>query len=409
MTMTWKAGRQLEAVTLNYAETETSAALQYYYNSDGFVSRIDMYENGVYSSSEQFIWNGEQLVARCSLNSSGAQTVARLLYDTDGEAYGYIINEATVYLYRKNLLGDITGLIDGETGDIVAECAYDAYGNLTIINATGLQKLAYLLRMYSSPLLYRGYVCTTVGDQISYYLGSRFYIPKYGRFFNADKHFDTGTGVIGTNMFAYCNNNPIMFTDPSGESWLAGAAAAIGVPTSTLVCAALILIIMVDVLTGGNVILTFTEALTLIIEQIYFSISSSIASSKDLVLDDTTAKIPENKVYQLAYINKQGELIRLYTKYSFTEIVALLGITGVVNLSNQYEYAKQSEAQSTVQPLAKGKRFWGVYTHSQSAAKALAYVFSCDQPPEVHGSGMYGHYNDKTHSFHIWFGGKITY
>ena len=39
-----------------------------------------------------------------------------------------------------------------------------------------------------------------------------------GRFLNADKHTDTGTGVNGTNMFAYCNNNPVVFIDPTGEA-----------------------------------------------------------------------------------------------------------------------------------------------------------------------------------------------
>ncbi len=69
------------------------------------------------------------------------------------------------------------------------------------------------------PQLYRGYIYSLVGDEVCYYLGSRFYSPKLGRFLNADKHFDTGTGVLGTNMFAYCNNNPVMFIDPTGEAF----------------------------------------------------------------------------------------------------------------------------------------------------------------------------------------------
>ena len=27
----------------------------------------------------------------------------------------------------------------------------------------------------------------------------------------------TGQGVLGNNMFAYCNNNPVNFWDPTGE------------------------------------------------------------------------------------------------------------------------------------------------------------------------------------------------
>ena len=49
-----------------------------------------------------------------------------------------------------------------------------------------------------------------------YYLQSRYYDPVIGRFINADKYTTTGQGFIGFNMFVYCNNNPIMCTDPCG-------------------------------------------------------------------------------------------------------------------------------------------------------------------------------------------------
>ena len=38
-----------------------------------------------------------------------------------------------------------------------------------------------------------------------------------GRFINADAYASTGQGILGNNMFAYCNNNPVMFTDPCGN------------------------------------------------------------------------------------------------------------------------------------------------------------------------------------------------
>ena len=34
---------------------------------------------------------------------------------------------------------------------------------------------------------------------------------------NADSIPDTGTGVVGTNMFAYCNNSPVLLIDPNGK------------------------------------------------------------------------------------------------------------------------------------------------------------------------------------------------
>ena len=37
-----------------------------------------------------------------------------------------------------------------------------------------------------------------------------------GRFINADGIIGANGGLPGYNLFAYCNNNPIMFTDPNG-------------------------------------------------------------------------------------------------------------------------------------------------------------------------------------------------
>jgi hypothetical protein len=41
-----------------------------------------------------------------------------------------------------------------------------------------------------------------------------------GRFLNADGIIGANGGIMGYNMFAYCNNNPVMYSDPSGNSWL---------------------------------------------------------------------------------------------------------------------------------------------------------------------------------------------
>ena len=50
-----------------------------------------------------------------------------------------------------------------------------------------------------------------------YYLQSRYYDPEIGRFINADVFTSTGQGLLGNNMFAYCNNNPVNYVDPSGH------------------------------------------------------------------------------------------------------------------------------------------------------------------------------------------------
>ena len=37
-----------------------------------------------------------------------------------------------------------------------------------------------------------------------------------GRFINADAYASTGQGILGNNMFAYCNGNPVIYTDNLG-------------------------------------------------------------------------------------------------------------------------------------------------------------------------------------------------
>lgn len=79
-----------------------------------------------------------------------------------------------------------------------------------------------------NPFRYRGYYYDT--ETGFYYLQTRYYDPTICRFINADNY-----ELIATlssmpnqlNMYAYCGNNPIMFTDESGEAWIAILISAV--------------------------------------------------------------------------------------------------------------------------------------------------------------------------------------
>jgi len=49
-----------------------------------------------------------------------------------------------------------------------------------------------------------------------YYLQSRYYNPTLGRFINTDALVSTGQGLLGSNVFTYCLNNPVCLYDPEG-------------------------------------------------------------------------------------------------------------------------------------------------------------------------------------------------
>ena len=110
--------------------------------------------------------------------------------------------------------GDITAIVDTNQ-NFMATYAYDAWGNILSVNNLTSDNIGTL-----NPLRYRGYYYDT--ESGFYYLQSRYYDPAIGRFINIDGLVSTGTGFLGYNMFAYCDNNPIKFIDIKGNRQVVG-------------------------------------------------------------------------------------------------------------------------------------------------------------------------------------------
>ena len=216
-TYIWTAGRQLSRII-----KADNSYTDYFYDDNGQLSMYKTYKaDNTLDGGAEYFWDGTELIAvRLIENDTDGMTAfMRILYDSDGEPLGFLLNDAMPFLYTKNLLGDITGVVNYENAQLMFSYAYDAYGNYELIppdDSAASMVVATMLHALN-PLTYRGYVFTpAIG--ISHYLGSRFYSPKLCRFMNADVYADTAQGVVGTNMFAYCNNNPVMFVDPMGTN-----------------------------------------------------------------------------------------------------------------------------------------------------------------------------------------------
>jgi len=123
--------------------------------------------------------------------------------NNDGQMLGFELN-GTPYFYVRNIQGDIVLILDVE-GNVVAEYAYDAWGNI-------LDYGGELARV--NPITYRGYYKDWATGL--YYLQSRYYCPALRRFISADVFMDTGVGILGTNVYVYCNNDPVNLWDPTG-------------------------------------------------------------------------------------------------------------------------------------------------------------------------------------------------
>ena len=161
------------------------------------------------------------------VKSDGTVTsVLDFIYDESGKPFAMVDQlsaQPKTYYYVLNLQGDVVKLSD-QDGAEVAAYAYDAWGKL--IGMTDANGNSILDKQDTSfafanrnPLRYRGYYYDS--ETGFYYLQSRYYDPATRRFINADVYASTDSrDAISCNMFAYCNNNPIIRKDPSGESFL---------------------------------------------------------------------------------------------------------------------------------------------------------------------------------------------
>ncbi len=205
MTFTWQAGRQLASVTSG------GTATTYAYNSSGI--RISKTVGG---TTTKYSLVGTQ-VAKATTGSD------YVLYYYDENGSPVMFRSCTGgtsldYYYVKDLQGDVVAITNA-AGSKVVEYTYDAWGK--ILSTTGT--LANTIGQ-SNPYRYRGYWFDT--ETGLYYLQSRYYDPQTGRFINADIMVSTGQGVLGSNMLAYCLNNPIRGIDSEGTFVLSMLVAA---------------------------------------------------------------------------------------------------------------------------------------------------------------------------------------
>lgn len=154
--------------------------------------------------------------------------IIAFIHDNNSASFSMVHN-GTTYDYILNQQGDVIQLVDA-SGGVAAEYRYDSWGK--ILSATGTMASV-------NPLRYRGYYYDT--ESGFYYLNSRYYDPAICRFINADQpeYAEMSAGSIsGTNLFAYCENNPVSSDDQDGEfvHIIAGAivGAAISIATQAI-------------------------------------------------------------------------------------------------------------------------------------------------------------------------------
>ena len=209
MQMEWEKGHQLRHIT--------GAGLDMYcmYNDSG--KRIRKTVNGV---TTDFYLDGSAILMQTSSDGSRID----FFYDDKGNVFA-MKYQNEMYFYRKNLFGDILGILDSHGTELV-KYEYNSWGkllNLTDYSSNGLGR--------RNPFRFKGYY---YDEELGmYYLNSRYYDPEVGRFISPDTTdiLEVQDDLYDKNLYAYCDNNSVMRIDSSGAVWHLAVGAVVGVAT----------------------------------------------------------------------------------------------------------------------------------------------------------------------------------
>lgn len=209
---TWTQGRKLAGV-------ENGKSIQYFYDHTG--ARTKKVVDGI---KTEYRMAGDLLVSE----KNDTQTYW-YRYDSGANLVSVTI-AGKIYFYVRNAQNDVIGLIDAN-GNTVVKYAYDSWGKL--LEITGDLKDTVGVQ---NPFRYRGYYYDNETEM--YYLRSRYYDLALRRLISSDEMPTVQMSIDSLhnrNLYAYCNENPIMRFDGKGYIWgiallgaVVGAAVSIG-------------------------------------------------------------------------------------------------------------------------------------------------------------------------------------
>ncbi|WP_171056245.1 RHS repeat-associated core domain-containing protein [Paenibacillus sinopodophylli] len=182
---------------LKKVKGNNSTSVNYRYNGDNLL--VERQEGSVIT---RYYYDGQDIIAEGIVQSNGNVTEKVSYLRGNGLVMQENANDQKGY-YQHNGHGDVVG-IRTESGDVLNKYKYDSWGNTISSTETIPNSFRYSGEFWDE----------TTDLQ---YLRARWYDPSVGRFMNEDTYEGELTNPSTLNLYTYVINNPLLYSDPSGN------------------------------------------------------------------------------------------------------------------------------------------------------------------------------------------------
>ncbi len=231
--LTWANGIQTERVIFTYDNNgnQLSVTKSVYEDVYGSLS-VTINEYDLFNQLIKTTTPDNKVITN-TYDGEGKRTAK----DVDGETTRYLYEYDKVILEldgeggqkARNAHG--TSLISRDVEGLTGYYFYNGHGDVTVIQDVYSNQLAlYYYDAFGNPesvtesvygsvyntYTYAGYMWDE--ETGTYYLMARMYDPETARFLQEDTYRGDPNDPLSLNLYTYCHNEPIMYTDPDGHS-----------------------------------------------------------------------------------------------------------------------------------------------------------------------------------------------
>ena len=200
-------------MTMVNEETRETVTTKYAYDGAGNRVNAKVELNGSLTSNTTYVLDGESsyndiIMAKYSVNGKTQ------VFTISDEVISVEISGNTNY-YRTDEKHSVTDILD-TAGKIKATIEYNEYGviaNPEVVSIGG-NIFAYTGHVYEE----------STG---LYYAKARYYDARIGRFVSEDSYRGEANDPASLNLYGYVKNNPVKYTNPSGNSGITITTATI--------------------------------------------------------------------------------------------------------------------------------------------------------------------------------------